>query len=161
MDKETSKADTEPAAEPPSAPVADFSNPELKLSKRQQRILGVKITKEKSDAEKKRIVVATERLLKYNEKRKRERLEAEEAAKAELGKKARVRIIDKAKSAPKRKRVVESSESGSDSNSSEIEYRAKKASRAARAIAKLDEKMSRVASRVPQNPYTAAFMRMQ
>lgn len=162
MDKETVKDDApipEKAAEPQTGG-SDFSNPELKLSKRQQKILGVKITREKTESEKKRIAEATDRLKRYNEKRKRERLEAEASKKAELGKRARVKIVEKVKvSKPKRKRVESDSEE-SETDDSEIAYRAKKASRAARAIAKLDEKMTRVASHAPINPYTAAFMRM-
>ena len=163
MDKETTKDDTptpEKSTEKPKD-VSDFSNPELKLSKRQQKILGVKITREKTESEKKRIAEATERLKKYNERRKRERLDAEASKKAELGKRARVKIVEKMKPrVSKRKRPVESESEESESDDSEIEYRAKKASRAAKAIAKLDEKMTRVASHVPMNPYTAAFMRM-
>lgn len=163
-DTEITKDHEPPVAPTPTSspqPSTDFSNPELKLSKRQQKILGVKIVREKSESEKKRIAEATERLKKYNEKRKRERMEAEEKVKTELGKRARVKIVEKVKSTRPKKRAVESESSESESDDSEIEYRARKASRAAKAIAKLDKKMSQVAARVPTNPYTAAFMRLQ
>lgn len=162
MDKVEDKAkeETPDAAPVKKDPPPEFTNPELKLSKRQQRILGVKITRERSVAEKKRIEASTARLRAYNESKRKERKQAEAKVKEELGKRARVRIVDKPKRVKKRK-VEVSVDSESDSESSEVEYRAKKASRAAKAIAKLDEKMSRVVARAPVNPYTAAFMRMQ
>lgn len=162
MDKAEDKPKEEIVDKSPErkGPSSEFMNPELKLSKRQQRILGVKITRERSAAEKKRIEASTARLRAYNEGKSRERKQAEAKVKEELGKRARVRIVDKPKRVKKRKVEVSVDSESDSSESSEVEYRAKKASRAAKAIAKLDEKMSRVVARAPVNPYTAAFMRM-
>lgn len=153
MEKESPDATDSTPAE-----VTGLMNPELKLSRRQQKILGIKATHTYTEKEKKRIEESTARLRLYNQKRKEQRIKDALEAKKQIEKAARVKLVEK----PKRhKRTPPPSDDSQTSSDDDAHRTAKRAKKTIKAIEKLDERVKEVVSNTRINPYTAAFMKMK
>lgn len=147
------------------AGVAAENIPKLKLTRAQLKSIGIKRKEPPSEKQKIRNEAAANRFREMHKKQKEEKLAAEAGRARDFEEKAKVKIAEKERKPytkkPKVKLAPIPPEPDSETESTEEEYvakRAKKASRTASAIAKLDERIARVAQPYT-NPYLAAMMR--
>jgi hypothetical protein len=148
------------------AGVAAEDIPKLKLTRAQLKSIGIKRKEPPSEKQQIRNEAAANRFREMHKKQKEEKLAAEAGRVRDFEEKARVKIAEKERKPytkrPKVKLAPIPPEPDSDTESSEeAEYvvkKAKKASRTASAIAKLDQRIARVAQPYT-NPYLAAMMR--
>lgn len=146
--------------------VATQDIPKLKLTRAQLKSIGIKRKQEPSDKQKIRNEAAAERFREMHKKQKEEKLAAEAGRARDFEEKAKVKIAEKERKPytkkPKVKLAPIPPEPDSETESTEeTEYvtkKAKKASKTASAIAKLDQRIARVAQPYT-NPYLAAMMR--
>jgi hypothetical protein len=163
-----------PVVEPPvQAPPApdntvhkSLLHPELRLSRRQKEILGlvgVKLAVTAKQAERNK--VAGDRLRAFHATKRKNKEAEEEAKRKSFEAAAKVSVVSQKKRdrvCLKKRDVVPAapqSESESESSDGEVRRRAKKVSKTAKALEKLDDKISRVAKvAAPSNPYLNAMM---
>ena len=151
---------------PDGVAAEDF--PKLKLTRAQLKSIGIKRKQEPSDKQKIRNEAAAARFREMHKKQKEEKIAAEAGRARDFEEKAKVKIAEKERKPytkkPKVKLAPIPPEPDSETESTEeAEYvtkKAKKASKTAAAIAKLDQRISRVAQPPAYvNPYYAAMMR--
>ena len=138
----------------------------LKLTRAQLKSVGIKRKQEPSEKQKIRNQAAANRFREMHKKTKADKLAGEQARAQEFEQKTKIKIAEKERKPYTKKPKVKLSaptppEPNSETESEESEYvtkKAKKASKTASAIAKLDERISRVAQPYA-NPYLAAMMR--
>lgn len=148
------------------AGVAAEDIPKLKLTRAQLRSIGIKRKAEPSEKQKARNAAAAERFRQMHKKTKEEKLAGEAERAREFEEKTKIKLAEKERKPytkkPKVKLAPVPPEPDSESESTEeTEYvakKARKASKTASAIAKLDERIARVAQPYT-NPYYAAMMR--
>lgn len=144
---------------------ADYSK--LKLTRAQLKSVGIKRKQEPSEKQKIRNEAAANRFREMHKKTKAEKLAGEQARTQEFEQKTNIKIAEKERKPytkkPKVKLAPIPPEPDSETESTEedeyVAKKAKKASKTAAAIAKLDQRMSRVAQPPAYtNPYYAAMM---
>lgn len=142
-------------------------HPELRLSRRQKQVLGLVGIKEPvTEKQAQRNKVAGERLKSFHAARKKLKAEGEAEKQRQFESGARVRVAAQKQRDPagrvRIKRPAPPIEYESSSSDEEIRRKAKKVSKTAKALEKLDDTISRVAKVVvPMNPYLDAMMRRQ
>lgn len=148
------------------AGVAAEDIPKLKLTRAQLKSIGIKRKEPPSEKQKLRNEAAANRFREMHKKQKEEKLAAEAGRARDFEEKAKVKIAEKERKPytkkPKVKLAPIPPEPDSETESTEeTEYvakKAKKASKTASAIAKLDQRIARVAQPSYVNPYYAAMM---
>ena len=140
-------------------------HPELRLSRRQKQVLGLVGIKEPvTEKQAQRNKVAGERLKAFHATRKKLKAESEAEKQRQFESDAKVRVGSQKKRDPhgriRIKRPAPPIEYESSSSSDEeIRRKAKKVSKTAKALEKLDDTISRVAKvAIPTNPYLEAMM---
>ena len=149
--------------------VAAENFPKLKLTRAQLKSIGIKRKQEPSEKQKLRNQAAANRFREMHKKTKADKLAGEAERAKEFETKTNIKIAEKERKPYTKKPKVKLAapipqEPDSETESSEeTEYvakKAKKASKTAAAIAKLDQRISRVAQPPAYvNPYYAAMMR--
>ena len=140
--------------------------PKLKLTRAQLKSIGIKRKQEPSEKQKIRNEAAAIRFRELHKKTKAEKLAAEQERTQEFEQKTNIKIAEKERKPytkkPKVKLAPIPPEPDSETESTEeTEYvakKTKKASKTASAIAKLDQRIARVAQPYV-NPYYAAMMK--
>lgn len=147
--------------------VAPENYAKLKLTRAQLKSIGIKRKEPPSEKQKLRNEAAANRFREMHKKSKADKLAGEQERTQAFEQQAKVKIAEKERKPYTKKPKVKLAapipqEPDSETESSEeAEYvvkKAKKASKTASAIAKLDERISRVAQPYT-NPYLAAMMR--
>ncbi len=141
--------------------------PKLKLTRAQLKSVGIKRKEPPSEKQKLRNEAAANRFREMHKKSKADKLAGEQARTQEFEQKTNIKIAEKERKPYTKKPKVKlasptppepDSETESTEESEYVTKKAKKASKTASAIAKLDERISRVAQPYA-NPYLAAMMR--
>lgn len=148
------------------ADVAPENYSKLKLTRAQLKSIGIKRKEPPSEKQKLRNAAAANRFREMHQKKKEEKLAGEAERAKEFETKTNIKIAEKDRKPytkkPKVKLAPIPPEPDSETESTEeTEYvakKAKKASKTASAIAKLDQRIARVAQPYT-NPYLAAMMR--
>lgn len=136
-------------------------NPELRLSRRQREVLGmvgVKVPATEKQAARNK--VAGDRLKAFHVAKRKTKQDEEDAKRKAFEAEANVKVVGQAKRERVRlKQKTVPVYSDDESSDPEMRRRAKKASKTAKALEKLDDTISRVASvAAPSNPYLTAMM---
>ena len=158
-------ATSEPVQSKPDETVhRSLLHPELRLSRRQKQVLGLVGVKEPvTEKQAQRNKVAGERLKAFHATRKKLKAESEAEKQRQFETDAKVRVGSQKKRDPpgrvRIKRPAPPIEYESSSSDEEIRRKAKKVSKTAKALEKLDDTISRVAKvAIPTNPYLEAMM---